>query len=79
MKTYQHHAAIMADIISEQTACEERIEEYKNSVVVEATEKLHQGVEVHIGKFFERSRREYGPSRMLYKERKVIIDPIVNS
>lgn len=79
VKTYQHHAAIMADIISEQTACEERIEEYKNSVVVEATEKLHQGVEVHIGKFFERSRREYGPSRMLYKERKVIIDPIVNS
>ena len=41
--------------------------------------KIYHGVELIIGDFNDRSRREYGPSRMIYSERKIKIDPIVNT
>ena len=49
------------------------------SVYVAATEKLYHGVDMIVGEFHEKTKREYGPSKMKYKERKIIIDPIVNS
>ncbi len=48
------------------------------SVYIEATEKLYHGVELIVGDFHDRSRREYGPSKMIYQERRILIDPINN-
>ena len=48
------------------------------SVSIEATEKLYHGVEIIVGDYKDRSRREYGPSRMYYKERKIHIEPILH-
>jgi uncharacterized protein (DUF342 family) len=79
VNTYQHYATILGDLMLEVELAEQRFVDCQNSVTVNATEKLFHGVEVHIGDFFERSRREYGPSKFIYKERKVIIDPIVNN
>ena len=78
-KTYQHHSAILGDILVELEQAEEEFVQAQHQLKVEATEKLYHGVEVFIGDFYERSRREYGPSRLIYDKRKVIIDPIVNS
>jgi uncharacterized protein (DUF342 family) len=77
--TYRFHAARMAEILEEKQTKEEELQAYMASVYVEATEKLYHGVELIVGDFNDRSRREYGPSRMLYKERKIHIDPIVNT
>ena len=60
-------------------AIEEDLQEYMCSIYVEATEKLYHGVELIVGDYNDRSRREYGPSKMLYRERKILIDPIVNT
>ncbi len=77
--TYRFHAKNMGVILEEKQELEEKLQEYMTSVYIEATEKLYHGVEFIIGDFNDRSRREYGPSRMIYKERKVHIDPIVNT
>ena len=50
-----------------------------SSIYFEATEKLYHGVELIVGDYNDRSRREYGPSKMFYRERKILIDPIVNT
>lgn len=76
---YQFHAREMGKILLEKENHEETLQEYMQSVRIEAYEKLHSGVELQIGDFKEKSKREYGPSRMIYKERKILIDPIVNS
>jgi uncharacterized protein (DUF342 family) len=75
--TYQFHAKRMGQILSEKEVAEERMQSYMGSVYVEATEKLHDGVTLTLGIFNDRSRRQYGPSRMIYKDRKIIIDAIV--
>ena len=49
------------------------------SVYIEATDKLHHGVQLIIDGFNDRSRREYGPSKIIYKERSIHIDPLINS
>ena len=77
--TYRFHAKNMGEIMEEKEALEDKLQEYMASIYIEATEKLYHGVELIIGDFNDRSRREYGPSRMIYKERKVHIDPIVNT
>ncbi|MEY8215015.1 MAG: FapA family protein, partial [Colwellia sp.] len=76
ISTYQFHAKRMGEITLEKKAQEKTIQDYMESVYIEATEKLHHGVELIIGGFHERSRREYGPSRMTYKERKIHITPL---
>ncbi|PKG85880.1 DUF342 domain-containing protein [Colwellia sp. 75C3] len=77
--TYQYHANEMGKILNEKEVLESDLQNYMTSVYIEATEKLYQGVELIVGDFNDRTRREYGPSRMIYKERKVLIDAIVNT
>ena len=77
--TYQHHANKMGELLNEKEVLEASLQEYMVSVYIEATEKLYHGVELIVGDFNDRSRREYGPSKMIYRERKIIIDPIVNT
>lgn len=77
--TYQFHAKRMGEILGEKHAIEEKLQEYMTSIYIEATEKLYHGVELIVGDFNDRTRREYGPSRMFYKERKIHIDPIIHS
>jgi len=79
ISTYQFHTKRMGDLLLEKEAQEKNIQDYMESVYIEATEKLYHGVELIVGEFHNRSRREYGPSRMIYKERKIHIDPIVNT
>lgn len=79
ISTYQFHAKRMGEILLEKEALEKTTQEYMESIYVEATEKLYHGVELIIGDFRDRSRREYGPSKMIYKERKVHIEPIVHT
>ncbi len=69
----------MGEILNEKLVLEESLQEYMTSIYVEATEKLYHGVELIVGDYNDRSRREYGPSKMIYRERKILIDPIVNT
>ena len=79
MSTYQFHAKNMGDFLLEKESLEEALQEYMTSVYVEANEKVYHGVQVTVGEFHDRTRREYGPSRLVYKERKIHIDPIVST
>ncbi len=76
--TYLHHNKLLANLLEKKQQAEQALQTYMEHIFVAATEKAYQGVEMHIGDYFERTKREYGPSRMIYKERKVIIDPIIN-
>lgn len=78
VSTYQFHAKSLGDLLTEKESIETAIQDYMESIYVEATEKLYHGVELIVGDFHDRSRREYGPSKMFYKERKIHIDPLVN-
>lgn len=79
MSTYKFHAGQMGKILSDKELLEDEINQFMSSVYIEATERIYHGVELIVGDFNEKTKREYGPSKMRYKERKVIIDPIVNS
>ena len=79
MSTYQHHASRLGELLNDKELLEEEKSTYMASVFIEATERIYQGVQLIVGEFHDKTKREYGPSRMRYKERKVIIDPIVNS
>lgn len=79
LSTYQHHAKEMGKHLSNKEATEETLQEYMTSVYVEATEKVYHGVQLYVGEFHDKTRREYGPSRLIYKERKIHVDPIVNT
>ncbi len=79
ISTYQFHAKSMGEFLLEKEKQEQSIKTYMESVYIEATEKLYHGVQLIIGDYNDRSRREYGPSRMIYKERKIHIDPLVNT
>jgi len=77
--SYKSHTNLLAQVLEEKHQIEEQLQYYMNSVFIEATEKLYQGVELSIDDFKERTKREYGPSRMIYNERKIIIDPIIHT
>jgi len=77
--SYKSHMQLLAEALEEKQHTDEAMNQYMSSVYIEATEKLYQGVELIVGDYKERTKREYGPSKILYKERKVIIDPIVNT
>jgi uncharacterized protein (DUF342 family) len=79
VSTYKFHANRMGEILHEKEAFEEELQSYMSSVYIEATEKLYHGVQLIVGDFKDKTRREYGPSKMNYKERKIHINPIVNS
>lgn len=79
ISTYQHHAKSMGNYLNKKEALEETLQEYMASVYVEATEKVYHGVQLNVGEFHDRTRREYGPSRLIYKERKIHVDPIVTT
>ncbi|NQY65062.1 MAG: DUF342 domain-containing protein [Alteromonadaceae bacterium] len=77
--TYQFHAKSLGKTLTEKEETEQKLQEYMTSVFVEVTEKLYQGVELRVSGFHQKSKREYGPSRMIYKNRKINIEPIVNN
>lgn len=79
ISTFKHHASNIAQVTREKELIEQELQEYMASVYVEGTERLYQGVEMRIGDFNERTKREYGPSKLIYNERKIHIDPIVNT
>jgi len=79
ISTYQFHAKRMGEILFEKERHEATIQAYKESVYIEATEKLFHGVHMIVGDFNDRSRKEYGPSKMTYKARKIHIDPLVDT
>ena len=79
VSTYKYHTNKIADLLFEKESLEEVLQEYMNNVYVEANERVYHGVQVIVGEFQERSRREYGPSRFKFKERKIHIDPIVST
>ena len=75
---YKSHNQELAQALEEKQQVEEAMQRYMNSVFIEANEKLYQDVELHVGEFKDKTKREYGPSKMIYKDRKIIIDPIVH-
>ncbi|GHE86772.1 DUF342 domain-containing protein [Thalassotalea profundi] len=77
--TFQFHAKRMGELLHEKEELETEIQTYMCSVYVTATDKVYQGVEMIVGDFHEKTKREYGPTKMKYKERKIIFDPIVNT
>jgi len=79
VSTYQFHAKRMGETLVEKEMLEKATLDYMENIYIEATEKLHHGVQLIIDTFNDRSRREYGPSRMIFKERKVHIEPIVHA
>lgn len=79
LTTYKFHAAEMGKYLSEKETIDQELQAYMTSVYIEATEKLYHGVEMTVGEFHERSRREYGPTKMTYNERKVHIEPIIHT
>jgi hypothetical protein len=79
LSTYKYHANRMGEALNEKEALENEIQEYMSSVFIYASEKMYQGVKLIVGDFHDRTKREYGPSKMIYKERKIIVEPIVNT
>ncbi len=79
VSTYQYHARKMGDILLEKAHIDEQIQDYMTSVFVEATDKIYHGVQLNVGDFNDRTKREYGPSKMVYFERQVHMEPIVNT
>jgi len=79
ISTYKYHANQMGEVLNEKEALDEEIQKYMNSVYIEATERIYHGVQLIVGDFHDKTKREYGPSKMIYKERKIIVDPIVNT
>ena len=76
-KQFQHHSNRLGKLLMAKEKAEEVMQEYMSSVYIEATEKIYQGVEIIIDEFNERTKREYGPSKMHYHERKILIDALV--
>jgi uncharacterized protein (DUF342 family) len=79
ISTYKFHADRMGEILNEKETFEEKIQTYMTGIYVEATDKLYHGVKLIVGDFNDSTRREYGPTKMCYRERKIHLDPIVNT
>jgi len=79
ISTYQYHASKMGEILLEKEIIEDQIQTYMTEVYVEATERIYHGVKMNVGDFNDRSKREYGPSKMFYLERKIHITPIIHT
>lgn len=79
VSTYKHHGEAMASILREKELAEQELQEYMLSVYLEGTDRLYHGVEIHVGDFNDRTKREYGPTKLVYSERKIHFEPIVNT
>lgn len=79
ISTYQYHAKRMGDLLLEKENIDEKIQHYMTKVYIEATDKIYHGVQLNVGDFTDRTKREYGPSKMIYLERKVRIEPLINT
>jgi uncharacterized protein (DUF342 family) len=79
ISTYRHHANQMGAVLNEKEKTENQLQAYMLSVYIEATDRIYQGVELIVGDYHDKTKREYGPSKMNYKERKIHIDPIINA
>ncbi|NQZ81938.1 MAG: DUF342 domain-containing protein [Colwellia sp.] len=79
ISTYKHHANAMGAVLNEKEKVEHQLQAYMASVYIEATERIYHGVQLIVGDFQDKTKREYGPSKMNYKERKIHIDPIINT
>lgn len=77
--TFRFHSNEMGKYLNEKETVDTEKNDYMASVFIEATERIYHGVQLIVGDFQDRTKREYGPSKMKYKERKIIIDPIVSS
>ena len=77
--TYKHHMGELGKLLNEKELIEEEKNQYMLSVFIEGTERIYHGVKLIIGEFHDKTKREYGPSRVRYFERKIIVDPIVNT
>lgn len=77
--TLNFHLKKLGEYLEEKETVEKLLHDYMERVHVEATEKLYHSVELVVGEFRDKSRREYGPSRMVYKERKIHIVPVTHS
>lgn len=79
VSTYQFHAKKMGEILIEKENVEAEMQTYMTEVYIEATERIYHGVQMNVGDFNDKTKREYGPSKMVYFERKVRVEPIVHS
>lgn len=79
VSTYQFHARKMGEILIEKENVEAEMQTYMTEVYIEATERIYHGVQMNVGDFNDKTKREYGPSKMVYFERKVRVEPIVHS
>jgi uncharacterized protein (DUF342 family) len=78
ISTYRYHTQKMAEFSAEKESYKEKLQQYMTSGSVEASEKVYHGVQVIIGEYHDKTRREYGPSRFIYKDQKVHIEPLVS-
>jgi len=79
VSTYQFHARNMGEILHEKENINTALQSYMTNVYIEATERVYQGVQLNVGKFNDRTKREYGPSKMIYFERKIHVEPLIHS
>ena len=79
VSTYKYHANRMGERLNEKERVEHDKQVYMANVFITATEKIYQGVEMTVGEFNDKARREYGPTKMFYKERKIHFDPIIHT
>lgn len=79
ISTYQYHARRMGEILVEKEIMEAKMQTYMTEVFIEATERIYHGVQLNVGDFNDKTRREYGPTRMVYAERKIHMEPIIHS
>jgi uncharacterized protein (DUF342 family) len=77
VSNYQVHIIRMNELETKKAKIEQKLLDYKHSIYIEATEKLYHGVEMTVGKCHNKLKRKYGPSKMFYKQRKIVIDPLV--
>jgi len=79
ISTYEHHARKVNEFHIEKEIIESQVKTYMNEIVIEATERIYHGVKFNIGEFNEKTKREHGPSKMYYAQRRVHIEPIIHS
>jgi uncharacterized protein (DUF342 family) len=78
ISTYRYHTKKMAEFSADKESYKEQLQEYMTSGSVEASEKVYPSVQVIIGECHDKTRREYGPSRFIYQDQKVHIEPLVS-
>jgi len=76
-KAFGQHTNTLGLLLTAKEKADQVMQEYMASVYLNATEKLYHGVEFIIGDFHEKTKREYGPSKMFYNERKIHIEGLV--